>query len=86
MTNVTSLSKRPYLTKETVFKNMSDKIGSSDKVIMAGLKADGTVEVYSTNNMTPAEELFMATCVYDGAVKMAMMDSNTDKFSDEVWD
>lgn len=85
MTNVTSLSKRPYLTKEDVFKNMSEEIGDSDKVLMVGLKDDGTVVAYSTNNLTPAEELFMSTFLQDRIVQMAFDACNINTFSEDTW-
>lgn len=80
MTDVLSFQTgRKFLTPEDIFKNATEQ--GQDKVLIASMREDGTVGVWSSD-MSPAELLYMVKTVDALAGDGALAGHNTKKFFD----
>lgn len=86
MNNITTLNKRPYLTAREIFNNLEKDIGTSDRVLLAGLDEDGTPHVYSTNSMSPSEELYLAQYVSNLLTRMALDANNLKAYREDQFE
>jgi len=86
MSNVTTINGRLWLTKEEVCRNICDDLKQSDKIAMVGIKGDGELVMYSTDAMTPAEQVAAATYMLRATTNALEDSGNVSRFHEEFFE